>query len=559
MQISRRHTKPGSNPLDEVSYEKRKSLITNPDGSEVFRMDDVEVPTSWSQLATDIVVSKYFRTRGVPQTEHETSVRQVVHRVAHTIRTAGEELGGYFDTPADADAFEAELAHLLIHQKGAFNSPVWFNCGLYHEYKIKNKGGSWYWNPETDQPNETQDAYSHPQCSACYIQSVEDDMMSIFDLVRNEAKLFKFGSGTGTNFSNIRGKMEELSGGGTSSGLMSFLEVLDRAAGATKSGGITRRAAKMVCLDIDHPEIIEFINWKANEEKKVAALIAGGYSSDFNGEAYRTVSGQNSNNSIRISDEFMEAYRNDENWQTTLRTTGEVHQTFKARDLMRQIADAAWSCADPGMQYDTTINRWHTAANTDKIHSSNPCSEYMYLDDSACNLASINLLKYLDEDGNFDIEGFRHACRLFILAQEIIVDFASYPNKTITQNSHDYRPLGLGYANLGSMLMVLGLPYDSDKARAISGAITSIMCGHAYATSAEIAAEKGAFPGYAKNADPMLKVINMHRDEAYQISEEFCPPELHKAAQKDWDNALELGDKYGYRNGQVTVIAPTGT
>ena len=559
MKISRVHTAPGTNPLDEVSYEKRKSIITNPDGSEVFRMDDVEVPTFWSQLATDIVVSKYFRKRGVPHTDHETSVRQVVHRVAHTIRTAGEELGGYFDTPADADAFEAELAHLLIHQKGAFNSPVWFNCGLYHEYKIESSGGSWYWNPETDHIQETQDAYSHPQCSACYIQSVEDDMMSIFDLVRNEAKLFKFGSGTGTNFSNIRGKMEKLSGGGTSSGLMSFLEVFDRAAGATKSGGITRRAAKMVCLDIDHPEIIEFINWKANEEKKVAALIASGYSSDFNGEAYRTVSGQNSNNSVRISDEFMEAYRSDGTWQTTLRTTGEVHQTFKARDLMRQISEAAWSCADPGMQYDTTINKWHTAANTDKINSSNPCSEYMYLDDSACNLASINLLKYLDDSGDFDVEAFRHACRIFILAQEIMVDFASYPTKTIAKNSHDYRPLGLGYANLGSMLMVLGLPYDSDNARAISGAITAIMCGHAYATSAEIAGRKEAFPGYAKNSDPMSNVIKMHRDLAYQIPAEFCPPALLKSAQQDWDNALELGDKYGYRNGQVTVLAPTGT
>jgi len=559
VKISRVHTKPGSNPLDEVSYEKRKSVITNPDGSEVFRMDDVEVPTFWSQLATDIVVSKYFRKRGVPKTQYETSVRQVVHRVVHTIRTAGEKLGGYFDTPADADAFEAELAHLLIHQKGAFNSPVWFNCGLYDEYNIESNGGSWYWDPATDQIRETQDAYSHPQCSACYIQSIEDDMMSIFDLVRSEAKLFKFGSGTGTNFSNIRGKMEKLSGGGTSSGLISFLEVFDRAAGATKSGGITRRAAKMVCLDIDHPEIVEFINWKANEEKKVAALIAAGYSSDFNGEAYRTVSGQNSNNSVRVSDEFMEAYRNDGTWQTTFRTTGEVYQTFKARDLMRQIAEAAWSCADPGMQYDTTINRWHTAANTDKIHSSNPCSEYMYLDDSACNLASINLLKYLEDNGNFDVAAFRHACRIFILAQEIIVDFASYPTKTIAQNSHDYRPLGLGYANLGSMLMVLGLPYDSDNARAISGAITSIMCGHAYATSAEIAAGKGAFPCYSKNSVPMLKVIGMHRDAAYQIPEEFCPPALLKAAQKDWDNALELGNRYGYRNGQVTVIAPTGT
>ena len=373
MHIPRRYTSPGINPLDQIAYVRRKSVIANPDGSEVFRMDDVEVPEPWSQLATDIAVSKYFRKRGVPETGGETSVRQVVHRIAHTLRTAGEDLGGYFATPEDAETFEAELACHLANQMGAFNSPVWFNCGLYHAYGIKSNGGSWYWDPAKNRVLQTQDAYSHPQCSACYIQSVEDDMMSIFDLAKNEARLFKFGSGTGTNFSQIRGNMEKLSGGGTSSGLMSFLEVFDKAAGATKSGGITRRAAKMVCLDMDHPEIVSFINWKANEEKKVAALIAAGYSSDFNGEAYRTVSGQNSNNSVRITDEFMEAYLNDGDWHTRLRTTGEIHETHKARNLMRQIAQAAWACADPGMQYDTTINKWHTAANTDRINSSNPC------------------------------------------------------------------------------------------------------------------------------------------------------------------------------------------
>ncbi|MFT5369676.1 MAG: ribonucleoside-diphosphate reductase alpha chain [Candidatus Latescibacterota bacterium] len=559
MKITRRYTTPDMNPLDQVEYTQRTSVITNPDGSEVFRMDHVEVPKSWSQLATDIVVSKYFRKGGIPKTGHETSVKQVVHRIANTVRQAGEDLGDYFDTPEDADAFEAELAYHLVHQKGAFNSPVWFNCGLFHQYKIKGSSGSWFWNHQKDRIEETKDAYSHPQCSACYIQSVEDDMMSIFELVKNEAWLFKYGSGTGTNFSKVRGKMETLSGGGTSSGLMSFLEVFDRAAGATKSGGITRRAAKMVCLDMDHPEIVDFINWKSGEEKKVAALIAGGYSSDFNGEAYKTVSGQNSNNSVRITDEFMEAVENDGEWNTTLRTTGEVHETFKARDLMDQISNAAWACADPGMQYDTTINKWHTAPNTGRINSSNPCSEYMYLDDSACNLSSINLLHYLNEDGSFDIEGFRFACKLFLLAQEIMVDLASYPTKPIAQNSHDFRPLGLGYANLGSLLMVMGLPYNSDEGRAICSAITAIMCGHAYATSAEIAKKKSPFPGFAANREPMLGVMKMHQKAAHAIDANHCAADLFHAACEDWDKAVALGEQHGYRNGQATVIAPTGT
>lgn len=560
MKLERRYTKSGQDPLDQISYENRTTVIANPDGSEVFRMENLEVPISWSQLATDIVASKYFRKRGVPHTGHETSAKQVVHRVAYTIRKAGEELGHYFDTPKDAETFEAELAHHLINQMGAFNSPVWFNCGLYQEYGIKgNSVDSWYWDHKQDSIFQTKDSYSHPQCSACYIQSVNDDLMSIFDLLKSEARLFKFGSGTGSNFSSIRGSMEKLSGGGTSSGLMSFLEVLDKGAGATKSGGITRRAAKMVCLDIDHPEITNFINWKANEERKVAALIKAGYSSDFNGEAYRTVSGQNSNNSVRIPDKFMEAYLEDGNWSTHYRTNGEIHKTYKSRNLMRQIAQAAWECADPGVQYDTTINKWHTSSSTNRINSSNPCSEYMYLDDSACNLASINLMHFLQEDGSFDIKGFRHACKLFILAQEILVDFASYPTKTIAKNSHDYRPLGLGYANLGTLLMVSGLPYNSPEARAICGAITAVMCGQAYATSAQIAADKGPFPGFEKNRKPMLKVINQHRDAVNKIDPQSCPPDLLKAAQDAWDSALELGQIHGYRNGQTTVIAPTGT
>ncbi len=560
LKIERRFTKSGVNALDQIPYENRSSTITNTDGSVVFKMDNAEVPKSWSQLATDIVVSKYFRKAGIPGTGSETSARQVVERIAKALRRAGEEFGGYFRSTEDADAFEAELSHLLITQKGAFNSPVWFNCGLAEAYGIKTgSGGNWAWDFRKEMPVSTKDSYSHPQCSACFIQRVEDDLMSIFDLIKNEARLFKFGSGTGTNFSKIRGRQEMLSGGGTSSGLMSFLEVLDRGAGATKSGGTTRRAAKMVCLDMDHPEIADFINWKVREEKKVAALIAAGYPSDFNGEAYKTVSGQNSNNSVRIGDEFMKAYLDGEKWQTKFRTTGEVSDTYEARDLMHQIAYAAWACADPGVQFDSTINDWHTCANTDKIHASNPCSEYMFLDDSACNLASINVMKFLDEDGNFDVEGFRHACRLFFIGQEILVDYASYPTQGIAQNSHDYRPLGLGYANLGTLLMVKGIPYDSEKASAICGAVTAITTGHAYRTSAEMAKHRGPFPGYAANEEPMLRVMRKHRDAAYKINEKACPPEILKAAREDWDEAVRLGEKYGYRNAQATVIAPTGT
>ncbi len=552
-------THSGVNPLDELKYEKRTSVIANPDGSTVFKMENIEVPKDWSQLATDIIVSKYFRKAGVPGTGSEISAKQVVHRIAHTLRVVGENLGGYFHTKGDADIFEAELTHMLITQKAAFNSPVWFNCGLYHEYGIKGSGGSWYWNPQTGEIQETTDSYSHAQCSACFIQSVGDDLMSIFELVKNEARLFKFGSGTGTNFSKVRSKYEKLSGGGTSSGLMSFLEVLDRGAGATKSGGTTRRAAKMVCLDMDHPEIVDFIEWKMKEEKKAKALIAAGYPSDFNGEAYKTVSGQNSNNSVRISDEFMKAALEDQEWSTQFRTSGEVHKTYKARELMQKIAYAAWACADPGVQFDTTVNDWHTSVNTDRIYASNPCSEYMFLNDSACNLASINVMKFADEDGRFDIEAFRHTVRIFIAAMEIIVDFASYPTKVIAQNSHDYRPLGLGYANLGTLLMVDGIPYDSPEALAIGGAITAIMTGHAYRTSAELAATKKAFPGFSANREPMLRVIKKHREAAYKISEEHCPPDLLVAACEDWDEALELGERFGYRNAQASVIAPTGT
>lgn len=558
MVFNRYYTQTGINPLDSVSYEYRTAKITEPDGTVVFEMENVEVPSDWSQLATDILVSKYFRKAGVPKTGHETSVKQVIHRLAHTIRVQGDHFG-MFASHDDADIFEAELTHLLITQKGAFNSPVWFNCGLYQEYGIKGTSGNWYWNTHTDNIEQTENSYLHPQCSACFIQSVEDDLMSIFELAKNEARLFKFGSGTGTNFSVIRGRQEKLSGGGTSSGLMSFLEVLDRGAGATKSGGTTRRAAKMVCLNMDHPEIVDFINWKLKEEKKVKVLIDAGYPSDFNGEAYHTVAGQNSNNSVRISDKFMNAYLNGEKWLTTFRTTGQVCDELDAKDLMEQIAYAAWACADPGVQFDDIINDWNTALNTDRIYGSNPCSEYHFLNNTACNLASVNLMHFLKEDDTIDVEGYRHACRVFFTAQEILVDFASYPTQEIAQNSHDYRPLGLGYANLGTLLMVNGIPYDSPKSYAITGALTAIMHGQAYLTSAEIAAAKTPFPAYKQNESSMLRVIAKHRDSVYDIDSNHCPAYLLETAAGLWDEVFSTGEEYGFRNAQATVLAPTGT
>jgi ribonucleoside-diphosphate reductase alpha chain len=558
--VKRRFTRPGVDPLGEIKYARRNSIITNPDGSVVFRMEDAEVPEAWSQLATDILVSKYFRKRGVPGAGHESSVRQVVRRIAKTMRDAGEGAGGYFATKEDAEAFEAELSYMLVNQVGAFNSPVWFNCGLYHEYGIEGSGGNWYWDADAKGYAQTKNSYERPQCSACFIQSVSDDLMSIFDLAKNEAKLFKYGSGTGTNFSALRSKYERLSGGGTSSGLMSFLEVLDKGAGATKSGGTTRRAAKMVCLDVEHPEIMDFISWKVSEEKKVAALIEAGYPTDFNGEAYKTVSGQNSNNSVRVTDEFMYAYLNDEGWETKLRTTGEVFEKIPARKIMNGIAHATWACADPGVQFDTTINKWHTCKASGRINASNPCSEYMFLDDSACNLASINLMKFHDEaTGTFDVEAFRHACRIFVIAQEILVDFSSYPTMPIARNSHLFRALGLGYANLGTLLMVNSLPYDSDEGRAVCAAITAIMHGAAYRASSEIASQAGAFEEYAKNREPMLGVMRMHRDAAYEIPASSCPSYLVKAARDEWDRCIAEGERWGFRNAQVTVLAPTGT
>jgi ribonucleoside-diphosphate reductase alpha chain len=560
LRIPRRWTTPGIDPLDQVAWDRRRTVITNPDGSVVFQMDNVEVPTAWSQLATDIVVSKYFRKAGLKSAPgHETSVRQVVRRIARTVRGWGELEGGYFASAEDAQAFEAELSYMLVNQIGAFNSPVWFNLGLWHEYGIGGSGGNFFFDPLTGSVSVTADSYTRPQVSACFIQSLGDDLMSIFELARNEARVFKYGSGTGTNFSKLRGNMEKLSGGGTSSGLMSFLEVLDKGAGATKSGGTTRRAAKMVVLDLDHPEILDFIRWKVREERKVAALVAAGYSSDFNGEAYATVSGQNSNNSIRVPDRFLQSLLAGGEWQTTMRTTGAVHRTYKSTELWREIAESAWACADPGVQYDDTIQQWHTCKATDRINATNPCSEFVFLDDTACNLASINLLKFRRTDGQFDLDGYRHANRVFFLAQEILVGLASYPTERIAQRSYEFRPLGLGYANLGTLLMVNGLPYDGEEARAYAACLTALMTGEAYALSAEMAASIGPFECYPENRDSMLEVMEKHRKAAGAIDASVAPRALREAAIECWDRAVALGRLHGYRNAQASVLAPTGT
>lgn len=559
LKISRHFTQDGKDVYADIAWEKRSSVITDEKGNLISQITDLEVPSTWTQLATDILAYKYLRKAGVPTKEgRETSAKQAVYRIAHSFADFGEKFG-YFASKDERIRYEEELLHLLITQKAAFNSPVWFNVGHYHQYKIDGQGGGFYWNFKEEKVLKTETAYRNPQCSACFILSVKDSLPEIFELIKTESHIFKYGSGSGANFSPLRSRFEKLSGGGTSSGMMSFLRVFDRAADSVKSGGTTRRAAKMVVVDIDHPEIEDFINWKVREEKKVQALIEAGYSSDFNGEAYGTVSGQNSNNSIRVPDEFMKAVEADGEWSTRTRTNGDIYKTYKARDLMDMISKAAWQCADPGLQFDTTVNEWHTSPNTDRIYASNPCSEYMFLNDSACNLASINLAKFVDDHGKFDIAGYRNACRIMFISQEIAVDFSSYPTQLIAQNSHDYRPLGLGYANLGTLLMLRGIGYDSEEGRAIAGALTAIMCGHAYKTSAELAAVKGAFNGYAKNRAPMLNVMRKHRAAAYRIDEKACPTNLLEAARQDWDEAVALGEQFGYRNSQATVIAPTGT
>jgi ribonucleoside-diphosphate reductase alpha chain len=581
LQFSRLFTKDGITPYEMFEYDYRDSVIKNPNGEKVFEMNNVEVPKQWSQIATDILAQKYFRKAGVPQADgslgRETSVKQVAHRMANCWRVWGER-NGYFASEKDAQVFYDELAYSILNQACVPNSPQWFNTGLHESYGITGKPqGHYYVDGKDGQLKKSNNAYERPQPHACFILSVSDDLVNdggIMDLWVREARIFKYGSGVGTNFSHIRGGGERLSGGGTSSGLMSFLKIGDRAAGAIKSGGTTRRAAKMVCLDLDHPEIMEFINWKVGEERKVAALVAAGYDNSYEGEAYMTVAGQNSNNSIRIPNEFFKVLEEGGDWELKARTDGRVMKKIPAKDVWDQIAYAAWSCADPGTQYDTTINEWHTCPQGGRINASNPCSEYMFLDNTACNLASANLMKFFDpSDNSFDVHGFEYTCRLWTTVLEISVLMAQFPSKEVAELSYDYRTLGLGFANLGSMLMVSGIPYDSEEARGIAGAITAIMTGIAYKTSAEMASFLGAFPRYEANKTDMLRVMRNHRAAAYDASEayeglsvkpiginaKYCPDYLLSAATKAWDDAVQLGEKYGYRNAQTTVIAPTGT
>ena len=522
-------TKPGVHPFDQIKWEKRKASISNEKGEVIFEHPDVEVPVSWSMMATNVVVSKYFR-RSSDGSGRETSVRQLVGRVVDTISRWGRE-GGYFATVEEADTFEAELCHLLVEQKAAFNSPVWFNCGI--------------------EPK--------PQCSACFINSVQDRMESILDLAKTEGMLFKWGSGTGTNLSVIRSSKELLSSGGQASGPVSFMKGYDAFAGVIKSGGKTRRAAKMVILNVDHPDIVNFITCKEEEEKKAWALIEAGYDSSFNGTAYSSVFFQNSNNSVRVTDDFMKAVIEDKQWTTRAVTSGQPMETFRARDLMSMMARSAHVCGDPGIQFDTTVNDWHTCSNTARINASNPCSEYMFLDDTACNLSSLNLMKFRKPNGDLDVETFKHGVQVMITAQEIIVGNASYPTPAIARNSDLFRPLGLGYANLGALLMSLGMPYDSEGGRAYSAAITALMCGEAYHTSALIAGDLGPFAEYPLNREPMLRVIRKHRAAAGRINAAYVPSDLYGAAQKAWSDALVEGERHGYKNSQVTVLAPTGT
>ncbi len=658
MRITRRFTAEGRSPYAGIEFAQRNSEIRNPDGTSVFRQDDIAVPAEWSSVAVDILAQKYFRKSGVPQVGSdgkplldkegqpvlggERDARQVFHRLAGCWTHWGERYG-YFDSPADGGAFYDELCHMLAAQIAAPNSPQWFNTGLHYAYDLSGPAqGHYFVDPDTGVLTRASSAYERPQVHACFIQSVSDDLVNdggIMDLWTREARIFKYGSGSGPNFSSLRGENEPLSGGGKSSGLMSFLKIGDRAAGAIKSGGTTRRAAKMVCLDLDHPDVMQFIRWKVVEEQKVAALVAGSrlgkrrlqallqaarigdrieadpkqnaglraavrearaafvpeayiqktlqlaaegvteivfpeYDTDWDSEAYLTVSGQNSNNSVRVPNRFFEVLDKGGDWELTRRTDGKLAKKVPAAEMWNEIAYAAWACADPGVQYDTTINEWHTCPEDGRINASNPCSEYVFLDDTACNLASVNLVKFLRPDASFDVEGFRHACRLWTMVLEISVLMAAYPSPTIAKKSWDFRTLGLGYANMGTVLMRSGIPYDSPEAAAICGSITAIMHGEAYATSAEIAKDLGPFPGYAKNREHMLRVIRNHRRAAYNapagdyegltitpmgIHPDRCPPRLLQAARETWDRALELGQAHGFRNAQVTVLAPTGT
>ncbi len=529
--FQRYYTTPGVHPYDLVEWEQRDALITNERGEKIFEQKGVEMPKAWSQTATNVVVSKYFRGH-LGALDRERSVRQLIGRVADTIAAWGRR-GNYFATEADGDTFHAELTHILLHQYACFNSPVWFNVGIEEK----------------------------PQCSACFINSVADTMQSILELAKTEGMLFKYGSGTGSNLSALRSAREPLAGGGTASGPVSFMKGFDAFAGVIKSGGKTRRAAKMVILDVDHPDVVDFIRCKEVEERKAWALIDAGYEGGFNivGGAYDSIAYQNANHSVRASDEFMQAVVDDGQWSTRARIDGRPMETFRAREIMRMIAEATWVCGDPGMQFDTTINDWHTSSNTARINASNPCSEYMFLDDTACNLASLNLLRFYEDTTGFDVASFKHACEIVISAQEILVDFASYPTARIGENSHAFRPLGIGYANLGALLMARGLPYDSDSGRDYAGAITALMTGASYAQSARLAAAMGPFAGYEENRQPMSRVMRKHRESIRRIDAAHVPLDLLQAAKKSWDEVVEQGEKHGLRNSQISVLAPTGT
>jgi len=582
LSFRRLFTKPGVSPYDEIEWELRLAQITDAKGNVIFEQKDVETPKDWSMTATNIVASKYLHgTIGSP--DRESGVRALVTRVAETIRDWGWSQG-YFQTPEDGATFHDELAHILIRQYAAFNSPVWFNVGC-DRIEPNSDAQNWHWNPAVGRVEFGVTGYSTPQCSACFINSVKDSLDSILTLAKTEGMLFKWGSGTGTNLSSLRSSTEGLSGGGTASGPLSFMKGFDAFAGVIKSGGKTRRAAKMVILNIDHPDIVDFIECKSKEEAKAHALVASGYDgSSPDSEAYSSIFFQNANNSVRVTDDFMYAVMRDTDFSTRAIRDGRPMHTFKAKDLLYKISDATWRCGDPGMQYDTTVNRWHTSKNTARINASNPCSEYMFLDDSACNLASMNLLKFAP-NGTFDVDAYRHSVDVLITAQEILVDNAGYPTEMIGKNSHDYRPLGLGYANLGALLMAAGLPYDSDAGRDYAACVTAIMCGQAYLQSSKIAElcpplvpateptkkglgdtnlganlmPGGACPGWYINREPFLDVIRMHRASVNNINKTNVPNSLFEASKQCWDEALAHGEKFGYRNAQVTVLAPTGT
>ena len=557
LKVDRVFSTEGVHPFNEIEWEKRDAKISDDTGRAIFEQKDIEVPASWTPLATKVVVSKYFYGDADTGTR-EHSVKQLIHRVCRSIADRGQR-DGYFATKQDAEIFYNELTFLCVNQYGSFNSPVWFNVGIHDVYGIPGSEHNFHWDEASQKAVPCKGSYEYPQASACFIQGVKDSMEDIMRLAKSEAMLFKHGSGTGTDLSTLRSSKEKLSGGGKPSGPLSFMRVFDQIAAVVKSGGKTRRAAKMQSLMINHPDIKEFITCKTEEEKKAWALIEAGYGGDLNNEAYNSVMFQNSNLSVRLTDDFMNAVEKDAEWWTKEVTSGNNCEKHSAKELMRLIAEGTRVCGDPGVQYHSTINKWHTCPNSGPINASNPCSEYMFINNSACNLASLNLMKFRFEDGTFDIENFKKAVRIFIIAQEILIDNGSYPEPLITENSHLFRPLGLGYANLGCLMMSLAMPYDSDDARAMAGAITAIMTGTAYSVSSELARVKGTFKEYKKNEKEMLNVISMHREHAYNIPQVHCPDYLLSAAKDAWDMAYNDGTKSGYRNAQVTVLAPTGT